>query len=121
MVAQVTAIRYKAHNNGSRIALSGSMHRESGDWRFDPSCGYKSKHIQMETSVSVYKNGDRFLADIHIDGVDVSNLHKFDNGYILSMVRPQVMSILQFGDDITDLGRLADYTSAIVDGIPLPE
>lgn len=75
----------------------------------------------METSVSVYKNGNRFLADIHIDGVDVSNLHKFDNGYILSMVRSQVVSILQFGDGITDLSRLADYTSAIVDGIPLPK
>ena len=74
----------------------------------------------METSVTVRFDGSRFLADIHIDGIDITNLRSLDNEWLRNLVRTQVAAYLRFKGGVSDPKKLDECVRAIVDGTPPP-
>lgn len=75
----------------------------------------------METSVSVYFDGRRFLADIRLDGINIANLHSVDNDWLKNLVRPQVAVYFRVNEGVSNPEKIDEYVRAIVDGDSLPK
>lgn len=78
----------------------------------------------MEIGVNIRGSSNRdmnidMFVDIHIEGMDVTDLPLFHADGIRDMVRPQVMAILRYKFRDATEEEIKLYASAIVDGTPL--